>query len=240
MALTEHSLLIEVVHPDGRRAQFTRIRIDTELKTPDGQSVLSPLVQLEDDARRTPPYLLQYKLKDPSATIWLVLVNGNKEERLRVDETQHRYLFGERQASYRNEADRGEPIVVQIVNHYHREVTMAKYNITGGNQGAVGDKAKAEHFVQHDERKTGLTPDDLSRLMGEFPTLLRALTERAKSSEQFEALSHVKAAEEAAQKNDTGGVLSKLKGAGSWVLEVAKSVGAEVIAKVIEGQIGLG
>jgi hypothetical protein len=45
---------------------------------------------------------------------------------------------------------------------------MFLYNISGGNQGAVGDNAKAEQFIQHDNRQLVLTAEDLSVLMQEL------------------------------------------------------------------------
>jgi hypothetical protein len=92
-------------------------------------------------------------LKDSNAVLWLVLVDGNKEERQRVISTKHKYVFGEEG----EDKSKNNSKVVNIINHYHKEVKMSQYNIHGGNQGAVGDNAKAENFTQTDNRKVVLT-----------------------------------------------------------------------------------
>jgi hypothetical protein len=237
MPLVEHSLYVQVLYPDNSWAPFTRLRIDTEFKNQAGQTVVSPIAQIEDDDRKF-PFLIQYKLKNPDAVLWLVLVDGDKEERQKVSVNKHRYTFPNSAETQEGEY-RGQPKIVNV-NHFWKEVQMSQYNISGGNQGAVGDDARAKQFTQNDNRQVGLTAEDLSALTKELPILRQALMQQAKTSEQFDALSHVKAAEEAAEKNDGQGVLNRLKSAGSWVLEVAKSIGTEVVAKVIAHQIGIG
>src|SRR5215472_10343502 len=165
MPLVEHSLNVQVLYPDDSQAPFTYLRIYTELKNQDGQTVVSPIAQIKDDDRKF-PYLIHYQLKNPDAVLWLVLVDGDKEERQKVSVNKHRYTFpnstGTPEGGYRD-----QPKIVNINNYYVKEVQVSKYNISGGNQGAVGDNARAEHFTQNENMQVILTAEDLSALTKE-------------------------------------------------------------------------
>jgi len=52
-------------------------------------------------------------------------------------------------------------------------------------------------------------------------------------------LERVKNAESAAQRGDSSGIVSSLKGAARWVLDFSQKIGATIIAKIIEKQMGL-
>lgn len=52
-------------------------------------------------------------------------------------------------------------------------------------------------------------------------------------------LQRVKNAKSAAERGDSSGVASSLKGTARWVLDFAEKIGSSVIAKIIEKQMGL-
>ena len=105
---------------------------------------------------------------------------------------------------------------------------MAKYNISGGSQGAVGDNARAKNFTQN------------SVLIRELTDFAAELHKRAKTPEQSAAAKKVVEAQEAAKNGDDETMREKLKAAGGWALKVAKEIGVGVAVKAISGQFGLG
>lgn len=108
---------------------------------------------------------------------------------------------------------------------------MGQYNIKGGNFGAVGDGAHADHFTQNAQA----VDVDLRELTHELEKLTRVARDRAVPAEQFVALSD---AETAARNGDKKTAFEKLKSVGVGVLNIAKDIGTEVAAKVIESQLG--
>jgi len=103
---------------------------------------------------------------------------------------------------------------------------VSKYKISGGNQGSVGDNARAKNFTQN------------AVFMRELTDLTAELTKRARTPEQLEAARQIADAEAAAKTGDSSTVRKKLKAAGAWALGVAKEVGTDVVAKVISQQLG--
>jgi len=103
---------------------------------------------------------------------------------------------------------------------------MSKYSISGGNQGVVGDNARAENFTQN------------AVFIRELSDLTAELAKRARTPEQLEAARQIADAEAIAKTGDSSAVRKKLKAAGAWALGVAKEVGTDVVAKVISQQLG--
>jgi hypothetical protein len=52
-------------------------------------------------------------------------------------------------------------------------------------------------------------------------------------------IQRVKNAEEAAKRGDSATVVASLKGVARWVIDFAREVGTELVAKIIEKQMGL-
>jgi|SRR5215204_2331854 len=104
---------------------------------------------------------------------------------------------------------------------------MSTYNISGGNQGAVGDNAHAENFTQN-----SMLVQDLAELRAE-------MTERARTPEQLASAQQVAEAHEAAKQGDDSKVGERLKAAGAWALKVATEIGKNVATKAISNQLGL-
>jgi hypothetical protein len=108
-----------------------------------------------------------------------------------------------------------------------------------GQAGAMGDRARSDHntFVQ----EAPAHPIDLKELARELALVRTEMKDRADKNdlEHDKAIGQIASAEEAAKNGDKSGALAALKGAGSWALEVAKSVTAEVVKDAIEGKLGL-
>lgn len=122
----------------------------------------------------------------------------------------------------------GQIIVQQTVI---KEQRMSQYNVFG-SAGAVGDNARAENFIQS-------AASDLSGLAQELSLLKQTANERAQSNEQREAVQAISEAEEAAKAGNSTSMLKKLKAAGTWAAEIATSIGKDVLAKIIESQLGM-
>ena len=112
----------------------------------------------------------------------------------------------------------------------------SKYNISGGQQGAVGDGASVSDLTQNQFVQQ---PVDVEALAEELGRVAQAARLRATDHEQRIATAHLESAEEEAKKGDGPKALEYLKSAGKWVLEVAEEVGAKVTAEVIKSQLGL-
>jgi hypothetical protein len=122
---------------------------------------------------------------------------------------------------------------------YIQEHNVNKYEIKGGQQGAVGDSAHADHFVQQQIVETPIEIPDIVALSGELSKLRIEAQKRARSSKEIRATAELAEAEEAAQKGDKKLVIEKLKNAGEWVLGVAKEIGTSVAAKLLAQTLGL-
>ena len=113
-----------------------------------------------------------------------------------------------------------------------KEQRMSQYNVVGP-VGALGDNARAENFIQ-------VAGSDMERLTTELAALKQAAIGRAQSAEQQQAVIAISEAEEAAKAGNPAGMLQKLKAAGKWAADVASSIGKDVLAKIIEHQVGMG
>jgi hypothetical protein len=104
---------------------------------------------------------------------------------------------------------------------------MSKYKVTGGNIGALGDRAKAKNFTQN------------SMLVQDLDDLKVEMAKRAKTPGEQKAVEHINDAREAAKTGDDNTVREKLKAAGAWALQVATEIGKDVASKAISSQLGL-
>lgn len=113
-----------------------------------------------------------------------------------------------------------------------KEVYMGnKYNITGGNQGAVGDNAQASGFIQVSEPQTLV---DLGKLAAELETLRQAAKQEASEADHDIAVGEIASAEEAAKKGDMNSVKHHLAKAGSWAFDVATKIGVALAVEAIK------
>lgn len=118
------------------------------------------------------------------------------------------------------------------------ELYMApKYKITGGQQGAVGDHAKAENFVQ--VWNNVAEQIDLEKLKAELNQLRTEARSQAKSPNEDIIVSELANAEIAASQDDGPKVLRHLANAGKWALDLATKIGTNVAAAAIKQSIGL-
>ena len=111
----------------------------------------------------------------------------------------------------------------------------SEYNVSGGQQGAVGDNATAHDFTQN---QTVQQPVDVKALAEELGRVAQAARKRATDHEQRIATACLESAEDEAKKGDGPKALEYLKSAGRWVLGVAEDVGAKVAAEAIKSQMG--
>ena len=116
---------------------------------------------------------------------------------------------------------------------------MSKYEIKGGNIGAVGDQAHADHSTQVYKGGGVLDESQLVVLSRELERLRTEASKRAKTPEQSTIVAQLEEAEGAAKSGDRNKTLEKLKAGGAWILEIAKEIGTNVVAKLIESQIGV-
>ena len=64
------------------------------------------------------------------------------------------------------------------------------------------------------------------------------MQQEASSADEFQALTNVVGAQEAAEKGDGPTALERLKAAGQWGLDVATKIGVPVAVKAIQGMMG--
>lgn len=113
--------------------------------------------------------------------------------------------------------------------------TGSKYNISGGQIGAVGDHASSSNNVFNQWNQSG---GDLKQLAKDLATLRAELGKQATQPDQFEAAAAVAKAEAAAEKGDGPTVFEHLKKAGSWALGIATSIGIPVAIEALKKAIG--
>jgi hypothetical protein len=73
----------------GAPAQFRSIRIETRRPAGPPQWV----AQQDYDPKSSGIYTLQYRLKNPNASIWLTVISDEGEQSIQIIESQHRYCF---------------------------------------------------------------------------------------------------------------------------------------------------
>ena len=113
----------------------------------------------------------------------------------------------------------------------------SKYNISGGQIGAVGDNASASNFTQNQGSQQ---PLDMKALAEQLGQVAEVAQRKATEPEHQMAIGSIQAAKAAAEKGDEAKALSFLKTAGKWALDIATDISAKIAAEVIKKQIGLG
>ena len=99
-----------------------------------------------------------------------------------------------------------------------------KYIIKNTQAGAIGKNVSANNTVFQNETS--------GQMQAELAKMLVRLVETKSDSEQIES---IKEALKAAKSRKPERVRNILKGSGKWVAELAKSVSATVISKLISG-----
>jgi hypothetical protein len=80
---------------------------------------------------------------------------------------------------------------------------------------------------------------NLSTLAEQLATLREELSKHASERDQYAAIVAIDDAATAAKQGDKSSILSNLKKAGSWALEVATKIGETVAADALKEAIGL-
>jgi hypothetical protein len=112
------------------------------------------------------------------------------------------------------------------------------YNVSG-QAGAVGPDSKAEDttMIQTVQSQQELVSDaELHSLALQLEIVRLAMRQQLLTSstvEQDGEVGQIAKAQIAANSGDKPGAISHLKMAGQWTMEVAKDVGAEIVARVI-------
>jgi hypothetical protein len=112
-------------------------------------------------------------------------------------------------------------------------------NYSAGQAGAMGPLAHAHDMTFNQISAKHLGHIDMRTLAVELSSLRREMRQAASEPEQDIAVGQVAAAERAAQKGDTSGVLRHLKGAGKWAFDVATKIGVSVASEAIKKSAGL-
>jgi hypothetical protein len=116
---------------------------------------------------------------------------------------------------------------------------MSNDKYIGTNVGAMGPHSQATNVVFDQRRGATVSDVDLKAVVAEIARLRPELRKRAVEPEHDDAVAAAGRAEAAASKGDATGALTYLRAAGSWVGTVAAELGCSVVAKLIEGQIGI-
>jgi hypothetical protein len=112
------------------------------------------------------------------------------------------------------------------------------FNISGGQQGAVGRNAHAHDMTFNQIWNQNGGSIDLPTLAKDLAILRAELLKEAKEPEHYTAIGAVASAETAAQKGDGPKALEYLKAAGTWTFDVATKVGVSVAAEALKTVIG--
>jgi len=113
----------------------------------------------------------------------------------------------------------------------------AKYKITGGQQGAVGDGATASYFNQ--VWTTSGTQINLPQLATELAGLRSGLNAQVKVETHRAAANEVALAEQSAKAGDGPRALEHLKKAGAWFWDAATKIGIGVATAAAKTALGL-
>jgi hypothetical protein len=174
MQPVKRALRIQVMYADGRRAPFTRVRVDTEF-TKEGRIVRTPLAQVEDDDKRTDAFFAQYRLKDPSARLWLVLVDEGSEESQLVVEGKHKYVFGDQPVGHQSETESPQSKIIICENYTHTE----EQNVT--NTNIIGSNVNINSTLVNVTQSIGAMPHADEATKKELEKVVTALFEQLKN-----------------------------------------------------------
>jgi hypothetical protein len=119
-----------------------------------------------------------------------------------------------------------------------QEVYMgSKYEIKGGNIGAVGDKSQANNFSQVWNENAGNI--SIAKLADEIEHLYTVLKPKAVEEAQDTSIEYLLAAGKSAKKGDGAATLEYMKKAGDWVWEAASKVGIGVATEAAKKALNL-
>ncbi len=135
------------------------------------------------------------------------------------------------------DADRALEHQAQVVILTQEIYMDSKYKITGGNIGAVGDKAQAHNVVQVSNQTLGSI--DMTNLASDLARLRAEARREATEPEHDIAVSEIAKAEKAARVGLSSKVVEHLKAAGKWALDVATKIGTDVAIEAIKKSTGL-
>ena len=107
----------------------------------------------------------------------------------------------------------------------------------GGHGVLLAENATAQDIGLHQEWHAQTS--DLSVLAGELSEIRAKGKQLASTADHDIAVGQAAIAEKAAREGDHGKVLAALKGAGSWVLDLATSLGKDVAAEAIKRSLGM-
>lgn len=113
----------------------------------------------------------------------------------------------------------------------------SKYNITGGQQGAVGDNAQASNFQMVWNQLSSAV--DLDKLALELQSIREKGRAEVVTANDEVSIGNIASAEIAAKEKDGVKVVEYLKKAGQWALNVATKIGAQIAVKAIKESLGL-
>ena len=103
--------------------------------------------------------------------------------------------------------------------------------------GAQGSHARVERLEQ--KQHAQVLKVDVNELVDELRQIQRGIQEGASQPEEFRVIADVVEAIEAAEKGDNSRLTDRLKAAGQYALDVAKSIGTTVAAEAIKKSMGL-
>jgi hypothetical protein len=115
MPAEKRSITLKVLYPNGERAPFTKVRLDTEITKPNGERVRAQLGEITDDSNED-TFKFVYRLKDPKARLWLVLVDDGREESQLVVKGQHTYSFDKQSQNQQPGATAVSSKIVRLLN----------------------------------------------------------------------------------------------------------------------------
>lgn len=116
---------------------------------------------------------------------------------------------------------------------------MTRDTFIVGRAGAVGPKASAANTTFNENYGTILQGIEMVALAEGLATLKQNMAGKATTTEHFNTIAAVSAAEDAARSGDETTVVEKLKAAGTWALDVATKIGVTVASEAIKKASGL-
>jgi hypothetical protein len=120
-----------------------------------------------------------------------------------------------------------------------KELYMGDKNINYGQAGAIGRQSTGT-IVNYDQVWQQIkNATNLDALASELTQLRKTLRQKAETVDQDKAVASVAEAEAEARKGNGSGVLEKLAHAGTWVLDVAKEIGASLVTEVLKKSLGM-
>jgi len=119
-----------------------------------------------------------------------------------------------------------------------QNLLMETYNISGGQQGAVGHGAISQNATFNQVVQT-IDGKSLAELASELGQLRSVMKSRASQPEQDIAVSAIAEAESAARSEDRTKVAALLAKGGKWALDIAKEIGVPIASRLLESSMGL-